>query len=170
MYGLVNYQLTGIQKGIQFGHAVVEYSLSVRKDINSSDDHFDDIEVAKYYDWADNHKTFIILSGGTTNLSIEKPGTMNLHLKALIDNNIYCCSFHEPDLGDQLTAISFIVDERVFNREKYPDYQFQLKQADILSPKFICDEEKEDWIKWVHSIGGQSNLFLRTFLTNFRLA
>ena len=47
---------------------------------------------------------------------------------------------------------------------------FQLKQTDILSPKFICDEEKEDWIKWVHSIGGQSNLFLRTFLTNFRLA
>ena len=163
MYGLVNYQLTGIQKGIQFGHAVVDYSQSIRKSENS-------IELEKYNEWADNHKTFIILSGGTTNLSIEKPGTMNLHLKALIDNNIYCRSFHEPDLGDQLTAISFIVDERVFNKEKYPDYQFQLKQADILSPKFICDEEKEDWIKWVHSIGGQSNLFLRTFLTNFRLA
>ena len=27
MYGLVNYQLTGIQKGIQFLHAVVEYQL-----------------------------------------------------------------------------------------------------------------------------------------------
>ena len=39
MYGFVNYQLTGIQMGIQFSHALVEYSLE-----NS---HSDD-----YLDWA----------------------------------------------------------------------------------------------------------------------
>jgi hypothetical protein len=31
MYGLVNYQLTGIQKGIQFLHGVVEYSQSANR-------------------------------------------------------------------------------------------------------------------------------------------
>lgn len=54
MYGLVPYNLSPIQQGIQFGHGVVEY-------------------MRTYYpappcdSWADNDKTFIILNGGTTN-------------------------------------------------------------------------------------------------------
>ena len=30
--------------------------------------------------------------------------------------------FYEPDLGDQLTALCFLLDERVYDRELYPDY------------------------------------------------
>lgn len=181
MYGLVNYQLTGIQQGIQFGHAVVEYGQNMKK-------LGDQLLSNQYDDWADNHKTFILLSGGTTNTNIERLGTMNQYLKNITDMGVYCVSFYEPDLGDQMTSIVFIVDERVFNKEKYPD--FDLKQfygnekldyksiyEDPFNPKFPNKYSiignihiKPEWDKWVESIGGRKNLFLRIFLKNFRLA
>ena len=77
MYGLVNYQLTGIQGGIQFGHAVVEYGL----------EYFDTDE---YQQWARYNKTFIILNGGTSSEdkqvkqgydTFTYTGTMQEHLK-----------------------------------------------------------------------------------------
>ena len=40
-----------------------------------------------------------------------------------MDNNVEFAQFNEPDLGDQLTAVVFIVDERVFNRKEYPNFE-----------------------------------------------
>ena len=171
MYGLVNYQLTGIQQGIQFGHAVVEYGL---KYFNTD----------LYKDWASNHKTFIVLNGGTTNtkLSISDGlpfGTMNKHLLTLDQNNIELAPFYEPDLGDQLTAIVFIVDERVFNKKLYPDFNQFVKLNYDFDDKYInyndwINSDLEDKVKianeWKTSIGGDNNIFLRDFLLNFRLA
>lgn len=149
MYGLVNYQLTGIQKGIQFGHAVVEYGQKVKLESCSNE------EYDKYNDWADNHKTFIILNGGTTNNNVENLGTMNQHLNLLKENGIFCVPFYEPDLGDQLTAISFLVDERVFNKELYPDY----------------DHHKHYYYqKWKEQVGGDKIVFLKDFLKDLKLA
>ena len=48
MYGLCLYSLSPIQKGIQFGHAIVEYVQQ----------HFNDEE---YQSFANNDKTFILL-------------------------------------------------------------------------------------------------------------
>jgi hypothetical protein len=149
MYGLVNYQLTGIQKGIQFGHAVVEYGQKIKPTSTPEE------EYEKYNDWANNHKTFIILNGGTTNTNIENLGTMNEHLNLLEENGIFCAPFYEPDLGDQLTAVCFLVDERVFNKELYPDYDFN---------KHYHYED------WKDSIGGEKNVFLKNFLKNLKLA
>ena len=112
MYGLVAYQLCGtIHAGIQYQHAVVEYGL---KNFNTDE----------YQKWAKIDKTSIILNGGTTNLNKEKPGTLNQYLSKLKEIGIEVVEFYEPDLGDQLTAIVFILDERVFNREEYPDLIF----------------------------------------------
>ena len=80
-------------------------------------------------------------------------GTMNKHSDLLELNGIKIAKFFEPDLGDQLTSIVFIVDERVFNLDKYPD----------MSPG-------DDYDKWLNNIGGSKNEFLRTFLRNFKLA
>mgnify|MGYP000939177001 CR=1 FL=1 len=74
MYGLVNYQLTGIQKGIQFGHAVVKYGQMMKKS-----DYYDQSKV--YDKWANEYQTFIILNGGTTNINQISLGTLNQHLK-----------------------------------------------------------------------------------------
>lgn len=149
MYGLVNYQLSDIQKGIQFGHAVVEYGL------NHSGE-------KKYLDWANNHKTFIILNGGTTNSSINQEtgnpkGTLNQHAVTLRDMEVPFCYFHEPDLGDQLTAVVFLVDEYVFNKEKYPD------------PR---DPFNQNWAWSDHLTNEKLSkvLQMRDFLKQFRLA
>ena len=119
MYGLVPYNISPIQQGIQFGHAVVEYG-RMCDGMKNHQKH--------YNDWADNWKTFIILNGGTTNhrSNIEDGlpfGSLNQHVITLMDKEVDFATFNEPDLGDQLTAVVFIVDERVFNRKKYPDFE-----------------------------------------------
>jgi hypothetical protein len=153
MYGLVPYNISPIQQGIQFGHAVVEYSRNCEGIKNMQ---------ALYNEWADNWKTFIILNGGTTNTktSLEDGipfGSLNKHMLTLgLDIKIPFATFYEPDLGDQLTAIVFIVDERVFNKTKYPDPQ-----------PFATEEEQ---LLFMESIGGERNYKLREFLKQFKLA
>jgi hypothetical protein len=166
MYGLVPYNLSPIQQGIQFGHAVVEYQQTVKGLSN----------LEKIYDkWAKQDKTFIILNGGTTNNTIDRLGTLNQHLRTLTDNGIGTAVFHEPDLGDQLTAVVFLVDERVFNREMYPDFQEEKLPYGVRKPskKALTDLEERNeanYQKWVEKIGGPKNAFLREFLKPLRLA
>lgn len=162
LYGLVPYNLSPIQQGIQFLHGTIEYSLLAQK--------LGGQVLMDYINWTKIHKTVIIYNGGTTNINSERMGTLNTHYQTLIDNKITCQVFHEPDLGDQLTAVVFMVDERVYNKTKYPDFQFEIKPIDSLNPQFVCDDEKEDYEKWVESIGGLKNLFLRSFLKQFRFA
>jgi hypothetical protein len=169
MYGMVPYNISPIQQGIQFGHAVVEYGQKMKYlgEYNQSLN-------TQYNDWADNWKTFIILNGGTTNNKIVDDkylGSLNNHQSTLDKIGIFNVGFCEPDLGDQLTAIVFIVDERVFNKEKYPYFNFKIKQqVDLDNPIFSDDIEKQEWTLWVQSIGGWKNLELRNFIQNFRLA
>lgn len=149
MYGLVPYNISPIQQGIQFGHAVVEYGLKFGASFD-------------YQEWARDWKTFIILNGGTTNTktSLEDGmpfGSLNKHMLTLgLDIKIPFATFYEPDLGDQLTAIVFIVDERVFNKTKYPD------------PELFASQDEQNM--FMESIGGEANYKLREFLKQFRLA
>lgn len=155
MYGLVPYNISPIQQGIQFGHAVVEYMLGRCS-----------IALEK---WSEKDKTFIILNGGTTNLGYQQEGkgSLNLHTDQLKLNNIDVATFHEPDLGDQLTAVVFLVDERVFNKKKYPDFQDYVEQQDRAFRMMWQSDQHAEWLK---HIGGEKNLFLREFLKQFRLA
>ena len=158
MYGLVPYNLSPIQQGIQYGHAVVEYA-----EVNFAQ--------SDYRMWAKHDKTFIILNGGTTNsrrFDGDYLGSLNRHKADLANAGIKIADFHEPDLGDQLTAVVFLVDDRVFDREAWPDYNGTF-YADGKTPertefwewkmKFAETEAEADKIVW-----------LRTWLRNFRLA
>jgi len=176
MYGFVNYQLTGIQMGIQFSHALTEYSLI---NFHSND----------YLDWAKYWKTVIILNGGTTNNNPERLGTLNQTYNTLLENGVICSSFTEPDLGDQMTAIVFIVDERVFKREVYLDFgkwvienHFQYLKNNMLTDRKIermrkegyfltgNEDEKKLYSDWVDFVGGEKNVFLRDLLLTKQLA
>lgn len=185
MYGLTNYQLTGIQKGIQFLHGVVEYEqMSNRIGGKLLND---------YNNWASNHKTVILLNGGTTNTSLGEDGlpfgSLNNHVLSLDENEIDYATFYEPDLGDQLTAVVFLVDERVFNRKKYPDFEdwvienygdlikcegsITTAKAFQIARSIKDSDNKEDqkvYQSWVKLVGGDKNVFLRDFLKNFKLA
>lgn len=158
MYGLVPYQLSGIQKGIQYGHAVVEYGLQMSNLEASSSGQEDDFLVNRYKDWANKWKTFIILNGGTTNDREDSLGTLNEHLRVLTEElGVTVATFREPDLGDQLTAVVFLIDERVFNDKKYP------KPIDF-------DTNAEARRTFLREIGGMRNLRLREYLKDFRPA
>jgi hypothetical protein len=158
MYGLVPYNISPIQQGIQFGHAVVEYGLEFGT-------------TPEYQKWANEDKTFIILDGGTTNTRYDENdnhiGSLNNHRQLLSDEGVQFRSFFEPDLGDQLTAVVFLVDDRVFNKKIWPDY----------NGTFYVDgtpEATEYW-NWIMKFDESEQearriVFLREFLKNFRLA
>jgi hypothetical protein len=160
MYGLVPYNISPIQQAIQFGHAVVEYGQKMKY----LGEHNQSLNT-QYNDWADNWKTFIILNGGFSNHSVnryhqtDEPfiGTMESNLITLEQNGVEIATFYEPDLNDLLSAVVFIVDERVFNRKKYPDF----------TGSWFNPFAKKNWIK---QIGGEQNYFLREFLKNKKLA
>lgn len=165
MYGLVPYNISPIQQGIQYGHAVVEYGRLSNK-----------YGVDIYNKWADNDKTFIILNGGTTNTNPESLGTLNKDLVLLTDNMVTTATFFEPDLGDQLTAIVFLVDERVFDRVMYPDFvgspypwPSHKKPSEKEFSKWEVENNK-NYANWEEKIGGPKNAFLREFLKTKRLA
>jgi len=166
MYGLVPYNLSPIQQAIQYGHAVVEYGQTVRGMGNA--------EVI-YNKWANEDRTFIILNGGTTNKNVMRLGTLNSHLLKLREVKIPVEIFHEPDLNDALTAVVFLVDERVWNKTLYPDFEKETLPWARHKPsekQLLALEEKNanNYKNWVEKIGGEKNAFLREFLKGFRLA
>lgn len=170
MYGLIPYNLSPIQQGIQFGHAVVEYGLK----------HFDKEE---YKEWANDCKTFIILNGGTTNKEEERKGTLNQVADKIWDMGIYTARFYEPDLGDQLTAVVFIVPEEIYNKTKFPDFKDFVEkekgkkflQESIKQMLSTGQDKLEVWFadlykEWTTLMGGQRNIDLRELLRPFKLA
>lgn len=167
MYGFVPYNLSPIQQGIQFGHAVVEYSQFAcdRPAL-----------IGVYNKWANKDKTFIILNGGTTNNNPERLGSLNQSLELLNENGVTTKEFNEPDLGDQLTAFVFLVDERVFNKTVYPSFvgtPFPWPSHKKPSEKEYSKWESENnknYASWEEKIGGPKNAFLRSFLEGKKLA
>lgn len=172
MYGLVPFNISPIQQGIQYGHGVVEYSLYANALLT---DH--PVRIA-YDRWASHDKTFIILNGGTTNsrrFDGEYVGTLNNHNQAIRLKNIPAITFHEPDLGDQLTAVVFLVDERVFDKKKYPDFEVPYLDVDKLTKLKREGKDYTDldsYKTWKAEFGDDSDtvVFLRDFLKQFRLA
>jgi hypothetical protein len=168
MYFLTMYNISPIQQAIQCGHAQMEYALM----------HWNDED---FQDWAKNWKTWVILNGGTSNDGTQTHygqekmlGSMEDHLVTLVQNNIKVAYFKEPDLNYSLSAIALIVDERVFNREDYPDFpEFLAKKGGEFSYTFNMELETQyakEYAEWVEFVGGEKNVFLKTFLKNFRLA
>jgi len=158
MYFLTMYNISPIQKGIQCGHAALRY---VKEWKNEKD----------VWDFIEDHETWIILNGGTSNIGgfgrdknkLHIEGTMEKHLKTLIEYRIKCTPFYEPDLNNSLTSICFIVDERVFNKEDYPDLDDYLQND-------TGEWRGKTYDKWLNIIGGEKIAFLKEFLSQFKLA
>ena len=163
MYGLVPYNISPIQQGIQFGHAVVEYGLESGN-------------TPEYQKWAKVDKTFIILNGGTTNKSYNIDngnhlGSLNNHRQLLHDEGVQFSSFFEPDLGDQLTAVVFLVDDRVFDKVAWPDWDGGDITEDKMGGRWIA-EQYRDWLMKFSESEQEAHriVFLREFLKQFRFA
>ncbi len=126
----------------------------------------------EYASFLQYDKTWIILNGGTTrdNEHIGTIGTMNEIRVFLLKNYIPHSAFNEPDLNYALTALCFLADERVWNKEKYPDYREDL--VDIILSGYSEEKiiNKEKYNQWCDLIGGSKNVFLRELIKDKRLA
>lgn len=142
MYSLVLYQLKPIQQGIQSQHAITEYA----------EEFFND---PAYRQWASTNKTTIILSvGGSIQMlnAIEQLTVADISFK----------EFRESDLYDQVTAVCFLADERVWDKKKHPDFE-----PSLVSMIFHNEAPLREYIE---KIGGEKNFFLRSFLQQYKLA
>lgn len=93
--------LSGIQKGIQSAHAIVDYSLKYG-------------DTPEYKRWAKKDKTLYVLEAHSTE-QLEQTYKELKKLKVPVEK------FIEPDMGNIVTAITFLLDEVVWNTKKYGD-------------------------------------------------
>ena len=168
MYFFTIYQLPGIQGGIQSCHSALRY---VRK-FHETD--------PRVWDFVDNYETIIVLNGGTTNDNQDEEGisigTLNQIADDLHANDIPFSFFNEPDLNYALTSVCIILDERVFNDKKYPDFkQYKIdkiiaKNGGITSQDTVSirvediDYDSAEYKEWVRFVGGVKNVFLRELI------
>jgi hypothetical protein len=153
MYSLVLYNMSPIQQGIQTAHSIVEYAQS----------YFNTIE---YQRWAQVDKTVIVLNGGS---SIK----LKEYFDYLVDNQIVNLAFFkEPDLYNGVTSICFLADERIWDRETYPDRLPPLEGTDIGGGVMMMPaiHRSFDLEGFKESIGGEKNFLLKEFLSKLRLA
>jgi predicted FMN-binding regulatory protein PaiB len=156
MYGFVPRSLSDMQKGIQFGHAVVRYARSYS-------------DTPEYKMWSEFDETFVVLDGGSTNMNPDKYGTLNKIVHTLRDNKLRHQTFYEENIGDQLTAVVMLVDDRVWDREKWPDFVSR-SGAGLIDAFFEIDQ-----MKWKEKFSdnkeeAETIAFLRDYLRKFRSA
>jgi hypothetical protein len=181
-YFFVPYNISDIQKGVQGIHTAFRFARLFGSDEN-------------FINFVDKHETVIILNGGTTNARRDFEGfsfgTLNQIADQLLAKDIPFSYFTEPDLNDALTALCFIADERVFNREVYPDfvnwllkikmYQEAADEAQKKNPALWVElrlksaEEHQElfpeyYKEWVRFLGGEKNVFLRELISDKKLA
>jgi hypothetical protein len=179
MYFFVPYNISPIQQAIQAGHAAIEYA---RK--------YGHTEL--FIQFAEKWKTWIILNGGTTNSGRGLDGLVLGSLDQIGDdllaNHIQFSYFQEPDLNDALTALCFIADERVFNKEDFPEFldwilnikmypeaRDEMPASNVVMLRMKSMEEliemfPEWYPEWIEWCGGEQNIFLRELLKGKKLA
>ena len=94
MYFFCLRQLSGLDKGIQAGHAALEYANLFRDDTT-------------YNTFVNDHKTFILLNGGGSDDIMDREVELR-------EFNIPFASFIEPSLNYATSAIAFIVPESIY--------------------------------------------------------
>ena len=154
MYSFVLRQLNPMQKGVQTTHAVVEFA-----------NKYGDTE--SYKEWAKRDKTLIILDGGTYE-------EMNEIIDKLFSYGIGFNVFYEPDLNHMCTAITVLADERVWNLEKYPNYdpypQPPTSTINGVKVSLTVHIEPIPYETWVKHMGGEAIVKLRELIFSKRLA
>jgi hypothetical protein len=168
MYFLVPYNISPIQQAIQAGHSMGEYALKYGR---YDSDHL-------IWEFLEKWKTWIVLNGGTTNFNFVEiddvktfEGTLNQIENDLEVAGIEYSRFIEPDLNNALSAVCLIVDERVFNREDYPDFKEWALDAG-LTMKEIREEignYYECMLEYKQEVG-EEIIFLKELLNTKKLA
>jgi hypothetical protein len=170
MYGLVPYNISPIQQGIQFGHALQEYNNILGETYGGKPSAPYEEIGEDFNTWRLSDKTFIILNGGTSM-------TMEEHVKTLKEAGIHVGVFREPDLNNMVSGIVFLVPENVYKRDEWPDFKTWCIKRNPknhaikkLSHDDLKDLFEDSYKEWVSMVGGEKIAFLKEFTSQFRLA
>ena len=102
LYTFCNYYLSSIQQGIQTAHVVADLAIRCKKRF---------VQETQFDDWANNHKTIIVLNGGNSASLIEIENLFN-------DNaNPYpWVAFREDEqsLNSAITCVGIILPNRIY--------------------------------------------------------
>lgn len=144
MYCLVLKELSSINKACQGIHSCLEYANKFGNDPD-------------YQQYVNIDKTLIMLDGGTY------PDLCEI-VKTLQYNDIKFSCFKEPDLGYIYTAITFLVDNRIWYKtyyKTYDEYCFNLN---------LDKDSPQTYANWLSYIGGAKNLVLLDIIKDKRLS
>lgn len=111
--------------------------------------------------WSHVDKKHIILEGGTAPV-------MTAIFESINERDINCATYENPNLNGIITAISLIVDERVFDSEKYPGFIDWVNKK--YPDKMYISGQFEDIRKEYYAtcIGSVNNQFLRNLFKPFK--
>lgn len=155
MYFLVANNLSSIQKGIQAGHCAERYAKNYG-------------HMATWENYVDNHKTWIVLNGGTTNSgSTNERGSLDIIGDTLVFETVMHAKFYEPDLNNALTAICFLADEKVWNFDGYPPYEVWSMTPENIANILDPVKSLENYLDF---IGGSTNLAMKNIIYRKPLA
>lgn len=106
LYSFVNYYISDIQRGIQTAHLVSEMAIDAMAvgEINTSLRN-------KFFDWAFNHKTIIVLNGGNSAALKEiYEELISLELRLVVSK------FHEDEesMNGCLTSVGILVPYKIY--------------------------------------------------------
>jgi len=124
-YTFVNFYLSSLQQGLQSGHCIHELFLKYRPEDSDDTNEFapapkSSKEEERVYDWAEYHKTMIILNGGAHEDILAK--------YEFLENNAAELSFPAPydafcedqySLGGLMTCVGIVVPEEIFDAVNY---------------------------------------------------
>jgi len=132
LYTFNNMYLSPIQHGIQTAHVVSELFVKYDRDETTE-------EQSMLFDWAENHKTLIVMNGGYA----QNLRTVYAELENTFNPYPYA-KFHEEEaaLDGALTSVGIVVPARVYNLAKFCKQQ-KLLPAHIknMSDKLIHELE-----------------------------
>lgn len=125
-YGFGNYYLSSLQQGLQAAHCVAE--MFVKYGPNESN------QLNQLYDWAENHKTMVLLNGGNSASLADLYNHLNDS-----DNPYPFVKFHEDEqsLNGALTYVGIILPERVYDAAaqiREGTYEFNSYQNPSIEP------------------------------------
>ena len=80
--------------------------------------------------------------------------------------------FQEPDLNYVATSITFLADERVWNREQYPSWETLPQCLDAILGGMPTPDPKDymSYNEWVDMMGGAVNVELRKLIFSKKLS
>lgn len=157
-YHFSNMYLSSIQQGIQSAHAQMELFIKYKNKTPEKD---------ILFDWAENHKTMIVLNGGYLSTMVEA-----VHFFNTPKNPYPFSTFYESEdaLGGILTNIAIILPEKIYKTSEFIRKRLIDKDHNII--KEIDADTFNDVVIKLQEFGyfTEFEKELCVFLNNFNLA